>query len=102
MIGRECGYELVASGTHAGVAVSNVGKTSIAIFGKLNLQPTGFRLGAPSNSSSKKIALIKLLLRLRSQVRIGVRAAGKTKPNEQPGRGSAPEKPSTSITKLMN
>jgi hypothetical protein len=29
------------------------------------------------------IALIKLLLRLRSQARIGVRAAGKTKTNEQ-------------------
>jgi len=45
MIGRECGYELVANGTHAGVAVSNVGKTSIAIFGKLNLQPTGCHSG---------------------------------------------------------
>src|SRR6266481_1761111 len=40
VIGGERGYELVASGTHAGMAVTNVRKTSIAIFGKLNLQPT--------------------------------------------------------------
>jgi hypothetical protein len=37
------------------------------------------------------IALIKLLLRPRSQVRIGVRAAGKTKANEKNGRGSVPK-----------
>ncbi|MGB7745948.1 MAG: hypothetical protein WBN75_01505 [Verrucomicrobiia bacterium] len=40
-IRREFGDELVASGTHAGVAVSNIRKTAIAILGKLNLQPTG-------------------------------------------------------------
>jgi hypothetical protein len=45
IIGRERSYELVASGTHAGVAVSNVGKTSSAILGKLNLQPTGGHSG---------------------------------------------------------
>ncbi len=38
------------------------------------------------------IALIKLLLRLRSQVRIGVGAAGKTKPTSNKGRGNAPRK----------
>src|SRR6266496_6307752 len=59
------------------------------------------RLGAPSSSSSKKIALIKLLLRLRSHARIGVRAAG-NKTNEQRRRGSAPEKTSTSINKAYD
>jgi hypothetical protein len=43
-----------------------------------------------------------MVLRQRTHARIGVRAAGKTKTNEQKGRGSAPGKPSTSITKLMN
>src|SRR6266480_4300883 len=44
------------------------------------------------------IALIKLLLRLRSHARIGVRAAG-NKTNEPKGRGSAPEKHSISTNK---
>ena len=40
IIGRECGHELIASEAHAGVAVSNISKTSISTFGKLDLQPT--------------------------------------------------------------
>ena len=40
IISREFGHELVASGTNAGVAVSNICKTSIAVSGKLDLQPT--------------------------------------------------------------
>jgi len=40
IISRELGHELVASGTNAGVAASNIRKTSIAVFGKLDLQPT--------------------------------------------------------------
>src|SRR5881296_3908549 len=65
------------------------------------------RLGAPippvrvRTSSSTLIALVKLLLRLRSQARIGVRAAG-NKTNEQTGRGSAPEKTSTSANKAYD
>jgi hypothetical protein len=42
-----------------------------------------------------------LLLRLRSHARIGVRAAGKTKTNEQQGRGSVPKK-INSQTSLLN
>ena len=53
---------------------------------------------ARPSSSSTLIALIKLLLRLRSHARIGVGAAG-NKTNEQTGRGSAPEKTSTSTNK---
>ncbi len=58
---------------------------------KNTLRERRLRLGAPLRSSSKLIALIKLLLRLRSHARIGVRAAG-NKTNEQKGRGNAPEK----------
>jgi hypothetical protein len=47
---------------------------------------------------AQKIVLIKLLLRLRSQVRIGVRAAG-NKTNEQTEEEALQEKPLTSINK---
>src|SRR5689334_21266131 len=40
IISREFGHEVVTSGTKAGVAVSNVRKRSIAVFGELDLQPT--------------------------------------------------------------
>src|SRR5262249_28170800 len=46
----------------------------------------------------QKIASIKLLLRLRSQVRIGVRAAG-NKPNEQIRKRKRSKKTSTAINK---
>ena len=46
IIGCECGHELVARGTHASVAVSNIRKATITItIGKLNLQPTGRHSG---------------------------------------------------------
>src|SRR6266487_767872 len=45
MISRESGHEFIPSGTNAGVAVSNIRKTFIAVFGKLNLQPTGCYTG---------------------------------------------------------
>src|SRR6266540_630183 len=58
-----------------------------------SLRERRLRLGAPSSSSSKWIALIKLLLRLRSQVRIGVGAAGKTKPTSNKEEEALQENP---------
>jgi hypothetical protein len=54
---------------------------------------------ARPSSSSTLIALIKLLLRLRSQARIGVRAVGKTKPTSNKEEETLQGKPSTSINK---
>jgi hypothetical protein len=45
------------------------------------------------------IALIKLLLRLRSQVRIGVRAAGKQNQRANKEEEALQRKPSTAINK---
>src|SRR5262245_33225574 len=38
ILSRKFGHELIAGETNTGVAVSNICKTSVAIFGKLNLQ----------------------------------------------------------------
>jgi hypothetical protein len=61
------------------------------LLGAENLSLDALDWARPSSSSKEVIASIKLLLRLPTRVRIGVRAAGKTKPTSKKRRGSVPE-----------